>query len=379
MNVARDGSPALGLTRHLAVLGLLLALPAAGTAGFLRMDETVVARGRVEQVGIAAVSARRSGRVERVLCREGQRVRAGDVLIELDPLELRTRLEMSGAELHSVATRREHLAKSRATLAEGHHAESEREARELALLCAEERGQTHERAVREALEESRAVSRQELARARLQEEIAVARRRGKEAAVAHAHARQRCELEALAREIESLDDALRVAEGEVRLAQRALEDASVRAPADGLVLTRDPENLLDRSVAAGEVLLELGEPDRVRFVLQVDETDVSKMQVGQHASVHLDAFPFYLHRSFEGRVVELSLEAGQPVAGCFRAEVQVEDEAAVEVEVGCEPQRVAVRPGLTGEAVVVVNRQIGLWRYFFRTLEPRAPRNWTVR
>lgn len=69
-----------------------------------------------------------------------------------------------------------------------------------------------------------------------------------------------------------------------RLAQMTL-----RAPADGVLLTRDVE--AGDVVSAGKTLLRFAADGPLRVLLDLDERDLGKLAVGQRAAVLADAFP----------------------------------------------------------------------------------------
>ena len=67
----------LALRRHLLFsLGVLI-LPMAMIGAYVRIDETVTARGRIDFTALTPVTARISARIERVLCREGDMSHSG--------------------------------------------------------------------------------------------------------------------------------------------------------------------------------------------------------------------------------------------------------------------------------------------------------------
>src|SRR5688572_24154326 len=72
------------LLEMLLVLGCASTAAVAGVFVFGHMDETVAASGVVDFAELAPVSAQVEGQITAVHVREGQRVRAGELLIELD-------------------------------------------------------------------------------------------------------------------------------------------------------------------------------------------------------------------------------------------------------------------------------------------------------
>ncbi len=189
-----------------------------------------------------AVGSRVAGRIERYLVDEGDRVKAGDALVVLEARPFQATVDQVGASLASARSRRQ-------------LAESElRRAREL-----------FERGV--------------LARETLD-------RRESEARVARSTVN---ELEA-----------------SLRRAEIDLEDAVIRAPTDGVVLEtyKQPgEIAVPGGFSGSGDLLRLANLAELRAELDVNESDLTRVSLGQAAQVVPDAFP---DARYAGRVVELA-------------------------------------------------------------------------
>ena len=164
------------------------------------------------EAAMVHVAAEVPGRVVLVAVTEHQRVRAGDLLVRLDPEPYRVALERARAEL---AAARNRLAEARAA---AEAAEAEVRAAE-----AERRDAERELARTRALAERGAASRSALDRAEAAREAAVAR-------LAAARLRARAAAARVA------DDApVRAAEAAVAAAELDLARVEVRAPFDGVV------------------------------------------------------------------------------------------------------------------------------------------------
>ncbi|GAB1544686.1 ABC exporter membrane fusion protein [Scytonema sp. NUACC21] len=88
---------------------------------------------------------------------------------------------------------------------------------------------------------------------------------------------------------------------DVDKAQADLELAQIRAPLEGQILkinTREGETVGDRGIVA------LGQTHRMNVVAEVYELDVSKVRIGQTATITSNAFPGKLH----GVVTEIGLQ-----------------------------------------------------------------------
>jgi len=83
-----------------------------------------------------------------------------------------------------------------------------------------------------------------------------------------------------------------------------LSKASIRAPADGVVLTRtvDPGNAVAASLQAVTLFTVAEDLTKLRLWVYVDEADVSAVKVGQSASFTVSA---YLSRQFPARITRV--------------------------------------------------------------------------
>jgi HlyD family secretion protein len=83
-----------------------------------------------------------------------------------------------------------------------------------------------------------------------------------------------------------------------------LSKASIRAPADGVVLTRnvDPGNAVAASLQAVTLFTLADDLTRLRLWVYVDEADVGSVKVGQNATFTVSAYP---SRSFPARITRV--------------------------------------------------------------------------
>ena len=94
-------------------------------------------------------------------------------------------------------------------------------------------------------------------------------------------------------------------------AQDQLDDTSVLAPITGTIIEKQVErgqviSSPTRDVGGGTVLMKTADLGLVQVRTLVDETDIGKIQVGQRATVTVDAFP---NRPFEGSVLKIEPQA----------------------------------------------------------------------
>ncbi|MDO9017376.1 MAG: efflux RND transporter periplasmic adaptor subunit [Deltaproteobacteria bacterium] len=203
---------------------------------------TVTATGYVIALTSARVSSRVPGRVAAVRVREGDVVRAGQVMLELDATDVRSTIAAARARVAAASAR---VAIARANLADGRQ-QLERQRR---------------------LAESGAVSRQVV-------EDLQARLSPLEASVAAAAAE------------------VRALQADVNVQSATLSLLTIRAPFDGTVVNRPPRpgELLGSELMAGSII-ELADFASMVAEVDVPEGRLGLVRVGGPCEVALDAFP----------------------------------------------------------------------------------------
>jgi len=268
--------------------GLLIAAALAAAAFLLRntilgkpveaheavrsdLIQSVVASGRIVTPQRAAVGAVVTGRVARIPVEEGQSVKRGEILVELDDVDERAAVEQA----------RGAVAQAEAKI---------RQLRELGLPAAEQgliqaeanftqARQQYERAIelkakgfvsQAALDDAQRnldVSESQLRAARLQ--VQSNRPAGSDFALAQT--------------------ALAQARASLGVAQAKLDQTVIRAPVDGTLIARnvEPGNV----VQPGKELMALAPAGETQVVVQIDEKNLAQLKLGQQALVSADAFP----------------------------------------------------------------------------------------
>lgn len=235
------------------------------------VQTSVVASGRVLPPAKVEIGATITGRVARVPVREGARVRAGELLIELERAELAA----------AVAQARAAVARARARIAS---------VRTLALPTAQA-GLKQAEANLQLAEQDERRSRDLLAKgfishARLDEavrQLEVAR-----SALASARANAGAQAAGGA-EAQQAQSQLAEAEAALATTEARLAQTRLRAPGDGVVLERqiEPGDILQPGRRAMSLALE----GPVRLVVQVDEKNLPLIRPGAVAVAAADAFP----------------------------------------------------------------------------------------
>ena len=278
--------------------------PAAGGEGLTEVRSEPIRRGRlvdtVSAPGTARprrkveVSARVSARVRALPFREGDRVATGDVLVELDDVDLR-------AARDAAATRRDGLTASVAV----------EEARLAGLEAAVESAGAAAEQARRDLERQRSLREAGDVSDGVLEEA----QRSATAATAAA-ARDAAALEAARLNLEVTRFQIQTAEAELRRAEDALANATIRSPMDGVVTLVNVEvgevAVVGTMNNAGTVLLEVADLSALVVDADVDESAVSRVAAGQPAVVRMAAFP---DRSFPAEVERVALAVASAGGG----------------------------------------------------------------
>lgn len=234
--------------------------------------QRVVASGRVRPPARVNLASLVIGRVARVAAREGARVSAGQILVQLEDAEAAAAVRQARGRVAEAAARLEQVRGVSGRLA----AEALRQA-EIRVADAEaalgrarqlsDAGGTSQAALEEA---ERAVQ-----LARSQREAAAAQA-GSTSTSAGADARLAAA-------------ALSQAEAALAVAAARLEETRIRAPAAGQVLLRDVEP--GDVLPAGRTLLTMVVDGEAQLVAQVDERNLAFLRPGLGASATADAFP----------------------------------------------------------------------------------------
>ncbi|MEW6544637.1 MAG: efflux RND transporter periplasmic adaptor subunit [Nitrospirota bacterium] len=349
------------------VIGLALAA-AVAIGGFAAMTEwlrnqrlpdgLIQANGRIEGDHVT-IASKFPGRVQALLAREGDVVKARQVLIQIDDVQTRAKVEQARRAFETVeaqvqaahtslavlnlevplaieaADERVTSARAAVAKAEAVEYEARRDAERIRPLVAEQAvsQQQHDQAearwtvAKNDLKAAKAAllqSRKELAQA----ELGWKRIHAKESEVA-ALERQRDQAEAALNEADSV-----------------LADLTLVAPTDGTVTTRFVD--VGEVVATGAPLLELVDLDRLYLKVYVPEVQIGKLRLGLPARIYTDAFP---DQPFEATVKYIASRAE-----FTPKEVQTPDERvklvyAVKLYLTENPQH-RLTPGLPADAVI---------------------------
>lgn len=255
---------------------------------------TVMANGTLQPTRSVTIGSELSGTVSKVFVDVNDRVKKGQVLVELDTTKLRSQLDRTRASLVSAQAK---LAESLATVAEA-------------------------RANLQRLEEVHRISGGKVPSA---SELDTGR-----ATLARAQASQK-----------SMEASVQDAKAAVATDETNLSKASIVSPISGVVLTRsvEPGNAVAASLQAVTLFTLAEDLGQLRLDVNVDEADVGTVQEGQKASFTVSAHP---GRSYPARVARVafgSTTTDNVVTYTTRLNVDNEDQS--------------LRPGMTASATIV--------------------------
>jgi HlyD family secretion protein len=250
-----------------------LRAPVVATVSPLRADvtETVVSSGRVLPPAEINLGTLVASTVREVHVKEGDPVRVGQLLVQLEDRELVAAVQQAEAALAQAQAGRfelskisEPAAKSALTKAEATLADSKRNLQRAKELFESEVGT---RAAYDDAQMAYAVATAQHEAAQLQLKATAAG--GSQSLVVSA--------------------AVASAKAQVERAKAQLARTRIESPVDGVVLARYLEP--GDSVVAGSKLLLLARTGATRLVIEPDERNLARLAVGQRATASAEAFP----------------------------------------------------------------------------------------
>ena len=278
----------------------------AEVAGSRDLVATITASGNVRATRKVDISSDISARVSELLIEEGDDVEEGQILLRLDPTRYQAALDRSQANLSQ--------AQSQVSQARANFLRAERQAQRMESIWASD---------------SLLVSRQDVENARTDLDI------------------QRSSLDASTYGVGQ-------AEAAVEEAQDQLDKTVIIAPMTGRVTRLNVEEgetvIVGTMNNPGSLVLTVSDLSVMEVVLEVDETDVPEITLGDYATVELDAFP---EMEFPGYVTQIGNSAIRPPSqSAGSGQTPTID---FEVIVTLLPPEVVLRPDLSATAEVVTD------------------------
>jgi HlyD family secretion protein len=280
------------------------------TEGIVKRDlEAIVsASGKIQPKRSVQISADTPGRVVDLAVNEGDRVVRDQFLLQIDPRSLRTRVDSGTASL---------------TAAEA-AVEQARQSVQTSRVQVEQAQRTLAR--QQELWSQQLTTREALDKAENDLKAALSSLQEREKQVAAQVAR-------IEQERAGLESA-----------RYDLSKVRIVSPIDGIVTRRNIQEgetaMIGTMNNAGTVLLTLADMSVIQAEVEVDETSIPQVSLGQPATVTIDALP---DRTFTGRVTEIGNSPIQPPPGTTGARQATNFKVVVVID-GDIPD---VRPGFT--------------------------------
>jgi HlyD family secretion protein len=248
------------------------------------LEAIVSASGKIQPKRQVNVSATTMGRVTRLAVEEGQRVRVGQFLLEIDPRSLEGALQRGEA---SVAAARSALQQARTAV------DQARTAVEQSRVTLDLARQTFKR--QQDLWSGGLTTREALERAQNEVQLREAELKAREQ-----------EVQTREQEVQTRAQQIKQEEASLATTQYSLSQVIISSPMDGIITRRnieEGENVVVGTMNnAGTVLLTIADMSVIEAEVEADETDVPELTGGQEARVTIDAVP---DRTFRGRVTEI--------------------------------------------------------------------------
>jgi HlyD family secretion protein len=244
------------------------------------LEAIVSASGKIQPKRLVNISADTPGRVVNLAVNEGDRITKGQFLLQIDPKSLRTRVDSGTASLEGAQASLEQL---RQTI----------ETSRVQLQQAEQSLARQRDLWRSQLTTKEALDRAE-------NDV-----RGAQSALQEREKQVTAQASRISQERATLESA-----------RYDLSKVRIESPIDGIVTRRNIQEgetaVVGTMNNAGTVLLTLADMGVIQGEVEVDETNVPNVQIGQHAKITIDAIP---DKSFRGHVSEIGNSPIQTTGG----------------------------------------------------------------
>jgi len=273
------------------------------------LEAIVSASGKIQAKRTVNVSSDTVGRVVNLAVNEGDRVKVGQFLLQIDPKTLRSRVDSGSASLQANILTLEQM----------------RQAVETARAQLVQAQQTLSR--QQDLWKQQLTTREALDKAENDVKVAQSSLQEREKTIKPQESR-------IAQERAGLDSA-----------QYDLSKVRIVSPIDGIVTARTIQEgemvMIGTMNNAGTVLMTLADMSVIQAEVEVDETNVPQVQLGQPAKITIDAIP---DKSFKGHVAEIGNSPIQAAGSTAAAGTQATN---FKVKVMIDEPIPEVRPGFT--------------------------------
>ena len=306
-------------------------LPSVSTAKvtFRDLVERVSASGKIQPEIEVKITAEVNGQITQLPVKEGDVVAQGDLLVQLNPDIYDAALLRAEASLNSA---RSNLASARAQVAQG-------EANFFAATKAFERG--------EALLLQKVISQAEFDQTQA------------------SYLTAKANVTSAEENVRSAEFAIRSAEASVQEAKDNLGRTTLRAPQAGVVTALSKEvgeSVQGNGFTAGEVILNVSDLRTMEVNVEVNESDIVRIHLGDEAEVEVDA---YLGETFSGTVTEIgntALNAGMNGFSMdqvtnFSVKIRLEQDSYLHLLEGEGENAAPFRPGMSATVDILTARR----------------------
>jgi len=276
------------------------------------LQAIVSASGKIQPQRLVNISADTMGRVTNLAIEEGQRVTKGQFLLQIDPRNLSSAVNQTQASLAAARSQMEQLRVQADSNKASLKAAQDAYARQQQLWKG---GLT----TKEALENS-------------ENQLRI----------------QQAQAAAADRQIETQRSRMEQEQASLENARYNLSKVRIESPINGIVTRRNIEEgetvVIGTMNNAGTVLLTVADMSDIEAQVEVDETDIPNVTLGQKAKITIDAAP---GKTFTGHVVEIG---NSPIQAAGSTSASQATNFLVKVKV--DDQIPDVRPGFTCTAEI---------------------------
>ncbi len=271
----------------------------------------VSASGKIQPTRFVNISADTSGRVTELAVNEGDRVAKGQFLLQIDPRNLRTRVQSGEASLGAARSQLEQM----------------RLALDSARTALKQAEDTYRR--QQNLAKGGLTTRETLEKA--ESDLAM----------------RKADLAAQEQNLRTLQLRTEQEQATLENARTDLSKVRIESPIDGIVTRRNIEQgetaVVGTMNNAGTVLLQVADMSVIEAEVEVDETDIPDVQLGQMATITVDAIS---GKTFTAKVTEIG---NSPIQTTGQASTQATN---FKVTLQIEGEIPDVRPGFTCTAEI---------------------------
>jgi len=259
----------------------------------------ISASGEVKPKKNINISALVAGRVVKIGVKEGDEVKAGDFLLQIDPAYFEAQVDRYRASTNQLKA-------------------------ELIKVQAQYRRDKGYYDRQKALFDSALISKDQLEAARAQYEVSSA-------------------------SLQSLNFQIKESEAGLKSALDDLKKTTYASPIDGIVTSLRVEEgevaIVGTMNNPGTILMSIADLSVMEVEVQVDETDVINVKLGQEARIKIDAFP---DKVFKGKVTEIGSSA------LDKSSLGAQESRDFKVIVTLENTEQHLKPGLSASADIIV-------------------------